>query len=333
MAYEFKKLSDVEIAETPSDTANVLIEEDGVIKKAPKSAVGGGIQPDWNQNDSTQPDYVKNRPFWTDDPEEIMLYTKTSANPVELVNVVEEFVVDGIEIGKEYTVSLFGKIYNCVAYAGTVAPNCITLGFEGIFNGEIPEENEEPFGFITAPSYGRTLLMVSEKHISELDSSLTEFTFSISGIVEMIHRIDAKYLPIATDTQSGVVSKREICNMMYATNYIHGEIGEMTQKQLIERARQQPFYYIQGNNATIWVIEHSGAPFGDKYCQMFVGIDLNSGQRVSVIYKFPDNSEEAVLCDIVDEYPVGLYLDDGSGNIWHIYINEDGTVSAEQTNL
>lgn len=41
MAYEFKKLSDVVAVETPADTANVLIEEDGVIKKAPKSAVGG----------------------------------------------------------------------------------------------------------------------------------------------------------------------------------------------------------------------------------------------------------------------------------------------------
>jgi hypothetical protein len=37
----FKKLSDVEVVETPADTANVLIEEDGVIKKAPKTAVGG----------------------------------------------------------------------------------------------------------------------------------------------------------------------------------------------------------------------------------------------------------------------------------------------------
>lgn len=38
---EFKKLSNVEIVEEPSETANVLIEEDGVIKKAPKTAVGG----------------------------------------------------------------------------------------------------------------------------------------------------------------------------------------------------------------------------------------------------------------------------------------------------
>jgi hypothetical protein len=38
---EFKRLGDVEVVEDPSDVANVLIEEDGVIKKAPKTAVGG----------------------------------------------------------------------------------------------------------------------------------------------------------------------------------------------------------------------------------------------------------------------------------------------------
>jgi hypothetical protein len=37
----FKKLSDVEVVAEPIDSANVLIEEDGIIKKAPKTAVGG----------------------------------------------------------------------------------------------------------------------------------------------------------------------------------------------------------------------------------------------------------------------------------------------------
>lgn len=40
MAYEFKKLSDVAAVETPADTANVLIEEGGVIKKVAKKSVG-----------------------------------------------------------------------------------------------------------------------------------------------------------------------------------------------------------------------------------------------------------------------------------------------------
>lgn len=41
MAYEFKKLSAVEVVAEPTESANVLIEENGVIKKAPKTAVGG----------------------------------------------------------------------------------------------------------------------------------------------------------------------------------------------------------------------------------------------------------------------------------------------------
>lgn len=40
MAYEFTKLSDVEIAEQPSDAANILIEDNGDIKKVPISSIG-----------------------------------------------------------------------------------------------------------------------------------------------------------------------------------------------------------------------------------------------------------------------------------------------------
>ena len=42
MAYNFKSIADVEVVAEPNESANVLIEEDGVIKKAPKTAIGGG---------------------------------------------------------------------------------------------------------------------------------------------------------------------------------------------------------------------------------------------------------------------------------------------------
>ena len=41
MAYNFKSIADVDVVAEPSEAANVLIEENGVIKKAPKTAVGG----------------------------------------------------------------------------------------------------------------------------------------------------------------------------------------------------------------------------------------------------------------------------------------------------
>ena len=48
MAYNFKSIADVDVVTEPSETANVLIEEDGVIKKAPKTAVGGGNNVEWD---------------------------------------------------------------------------------------------------------------------------------------------------------------------------------------------------------------------------------------------------------------------------------------------
>lgn len=41
MAYNFKSIADVEVVAEPAESANVLIEENGEIKKAPKTAVGG----------------------------------------------------------------------------------------------------------------------------------------------------------------------------------------------------------------------------------------------------------------------------------------------------
>ena len=44
---------------------------------------GGGAQPDWNQNDETAADYVKNRPFYTGDPVETVLVEESTIEFVE----------------------------------------------------------------------------------------------------------------------------------------------------------------------------------------------------------------------------------------------------------
>lgn len=63
MSYEFIKLSDVEIVET-SQTANLLIEEDGEIKRLPVSNFDTipNVQADWNETDDTSPAFIVNKP-------------------------------------------------------------------------------------------------------------------------------------------------------------------------------------------------------------------------------------------------------------------------------
>ena len=44
------------------------------------SGGGGSVQPDWNQNDETAADYVKNRPFYTGDPVETVLVEESTVS-------------------------------------------------------------------------------------------------------------------------------------------------------------------------------------------------------------------------------------------------------------
>lgn len=102
---EFKKLSEVEVVAEPTESANVLIEEDGVIKKAPKTAVGGGSG-DVSWNDLTD------KPFYEIAGETIFDETVDFndddsygfANALPLVN------------GNPYTVFIDGVEYNTIAY-------------------------------------------------------------------------------------------------------------------------------------------------------------------------------------------------------------------------
>lgn len=60
MSVEFKKITDVELAQTSTTDDTVLIERDGMLKRAPKNLIGA--QSDWNEKDETSPAFIKNKP-------------------------------------------------------------------------------------------------------------------------------------------------------------------------------------------------------------------------------------------------------------------------------
>ena len=142
-----------------------------------------GVQPDWNQNDETQPDYVKNRPFYI-------------GNPVETVLVEESTVTfedDGgiymgqlestfsATVGETYKVSWDGTTYECacVDYSGTtVIGNLSIIG--------VGSDTGEPF------------LMFVNNGLFAIGTADTasSHTFSISGMLPKVVKIDPKYLPI-----------------------------------------------------------------------------------------------------------------------------------------
>ena len=170
---------------TPGQIIKVKAVQDG--KPTEWEAVdmpGGGVQSDWNQNDSTQPDYVKNRPFYTGDPVESVLLEEQivtfyndgdDAEPYYMSD--EKFSFD-ISAGDIVKVMWDGTEYSCIA---------VELNYSVKFgNLSIDYDDKENTGepFIFDGRYFCTKTSTDESHRIKLSK--------VSGEV---NQIDKKYLP------------------------------------------------------------------------------------------------------------------------------------------
>ena len=161
---------------------------------------GGGVQPDWNQNDSTAADYVKNRPFYTGDPVETVLVEESTVSFHDSPSGFQGTVLTTFSptVGETYKVSWDGAAYECtcVFLHGTPAiGNASILGF-GSDTGEpflIGVDNGNKIQIITADT--------SSSH-----------TISISGYIESVVKINPKYLPMASETEPGIIALDNLDN-------------------------------------------------------------------------------------------------------------------------
>lgn len=144
---------------------------------------GGGVQADWNQNDETQPDYVKGRTH----------YSEYSTEPCTLEIPYNQYVVAADDI--DFANVLFSNpeslryyldgVEHELAYEGF---NGNSLGWYGAIGNEalyvyvfLDEESGLPNGNIRARGVG--------------DWSL--ITLTAEKIIETVHKIDNKYFDIA----------------------------------------------------------------------------------------------------------------------------------------
>ena len=142
-----------------------------------------GVQPDWNQNDSTSADYVKNRPFYT-------------GNPVETV-LVEESTVSFADTGHGYYGARFpsnfeatvGETYKVYWDGASYECTCIASGHDIV----IGNLSIVGFGSDTGEPFVMMVYKGEGIKISTTDTSASH-TFSISRFVEEVVKIDRKYL-------------------------------------------------------------------------------------------------------------------------------------------
>ena len=154
---------------------------------------GGSVQPDWNQNDSAAADYVKNRPFYTSDRVENVLVEESTVSFAENRGLYMAQFPSTFEatVGETYKVSWDGAAYesSCVVFSGmTIIGNLSLMGYGS--------DTGEPF--IMNVENGKRI------HIATADTSASH-TISISGYIESVVKINPKYLPMASETEPGII--------------------------------------------------------------------------------------------------------------------------------
>ena len=170
------------------------------------SGGGGGVQPDWNQNDSTAADYVKNRPFYTGVPVETVLVEESTVSfaPADGVYMGELESTFSPTVGETYKVSWDGTTYEstCVNFN-----SLSTIGNLSIMG--VGSDTGEPFLVVVGNGEGIK--------IATADTSASH-TFSISGNQTSIVKIPAKYID---KNSSGyvVIHSKDTMTQQEAENY------------------------------------------------------------------------------------------------------------------
>ena len=139
-------------------------------------------QSDWNQNDETAVDYVKNRPFYTGNPVETVLVEESTltfrevGNGIYATEIPPTFLATA---GKTYTVYWDGAAYECT---------CVDIGYPVLGNLSIAfdgSDTGEPF----------VILMSNEYIVIYASDTSASHTFSISKVAPEVVKVDTKYLP------------------------------------------------------------------------------------------------------------------------------------------
>lgn len=150
-------------------------------------------QADWNQNDATAPDYIKNKPFYAaGDGRVVLVNEQANAEDImdEGIGCASLKSVEALEVGKKYTV-VMDDAYNCVCYSMKGDDrHYVCLGNAELCSYELPDAKmpdtvtDEPFGIV---DNGDGDLLLYTRQIGKIN-------IEISREESVVH-LDEKYLP------------------------------------------------------------------------------------------------------------------------------------------
>ena len=209
-------------------------------------------QSDWNQNNDSQPDYVKNRPFYTGDPVETVLVEETNVAFADAGNgsgtytAVFPATVEATA-GETYKVSWDGTVYECTC---VLFSNEFAIGNLSIL-GMGPDTGEP---FLIGVNNGVAIFIITA------DTSASH-TISISERVAPVVKIDKKYLVQPDWNQNDETAADYVKNRPF-----YSETGTVTVENAIDGMLLKRFpVFSVGDTVTVNVdgVEHSLVAYDD----------------------------------------------------------------------
>ena len=164
-------------------------------------------QPDWDQNDESAPDYVKNRTHWAEEAREPIRfgYDGAGGGPFVTENVelsfedgwangmqlIGDWVTNGDALfyeGRRYVVVWDGVEYECV-------PSEIDDGDRAGWWALGNPLGSYPFGVVQVYADNQFYCVYAYNPDGTLETGETTHTMSLYEVTETVHKLDAKYLP------------------------------------------------------------------------------------------------------------------------------------------
>lgn len=257
------------------------------------------VQPNWNQNDNTKQDYVKNRPFYAEDPVETVLleeqavtFTDGESDPSFIFKASPEDI-------NHIKVTWDGTEYICIPQ---IYSEYIKFGNEFFYNGT-GEDTGEPFFY--------------DGDYFNAASSADSHQIKVSKLSNKVIKIEPNYIPNSNIRNgSGFFSIEEGSDTTASGNYSHAEGRDTTASGYASHAEGQ----------------YTTASGDYSHAEGKYNIEDTANKYAHIIGNGTSNSRHN--CFMVGwDGAIYVQASDNTAIMMKLTIKSDGTISAEQVTV
>lgn len=287
---------------------------------------------DWEQNDPTAEDYIKNKPFgensdgsvkqisgkyvegagysditWTTIVPETTDIVANNLREISYAAIPEEGTVKVVWNGEEYSTEAVNQVFN--------QQKCIFVGNLSI--ADMGVDTGEPFVFIFVNNYDFAFAM---------SNTINVYTFFIEGNAKINHPIRTEFMPVATFYNRGIMNGADISGFVKHEN-IMLNIGELKYGDINVLPSMYPIppiFYFDGEWYTgiDWSCSVSNG-IGHLYIEAV----NTSSVLCKIIGTFDGGDDDNVLISVDIEYPCQPTITGTAGQF--VVIGDDGNVTTK----